>query len=53
MERITNQADENFLIEKLMAQSLASKMAIRKYLKGRRRMKQREGEQEREKVIIF
>lgn len=32
VEGISNQADENFLIRKPMAQRLASKMAMRKYL---------------------
>lgn len=48
MERIVNQADENFLIEEPVAQRLASKMAMRKYLKGRSRMKGRERERGRE-----
>lgn len=55
MERIVNQADENFLIEEPVAQRLASKMAMRKYLKGRSRMKggerERGREQEWKKVI--
>lgn len=46
MERISNQADENFLIRKPVAQRLASKMAMRKYLQEGLKHNEREREQE-------
>lgn len=54
MERIANEADENFLIWKPMAQRLASKMAMRKYLKeGEEQIKERERENKKGKRLLI